>query len=301
MINQDSTILNQMVDTTLQAVVKIDTVILKDTVTHTVNDTIIKTVTNIDTIKQTVTQPADESIQFVAHNTDQTIPFLLILGLFVLGGIIWVSFKVLGDYITPFIKSKYKIKRANLFVYRLQMITWFAFALFCFYQLISSHFIIGLALTVFLSLLGLNFWKDFFAGIYLKFSGNLNINDKISINGSNGKVLKFNARNIQIETENDEVVFIPYRQFLEAEVSKKLNKGEMRSKKITLNLSENNPNNSLKQIEKMVTLCPWVYSHKPVKVTKTQPNTYEVTVYASDDFTFNKIQSYLIEKVNNRY
>ena len=297
MINTDSTILNQVADTTVQTFVKMDTVVVKDTVVHTVNDTITQTITDIDTVKQTITQPAEESIQFVAHNTDQTIPFLLILGLFVLGGIIWLTFKVLGDYITPFIKSKYKIKRANLFVYRLQMITWFAFALFCFYQLVSSHLIIGLALTVFVSLLGLNFWKDFFTGIYLKFSGNLNVNDKISINGLNGKVLKFNARNIQIETDNDEVVFIPYRQFLEAEVSKKLNKGEMRSKKITLTLDENHPNNTLKQIEKIVALCPWVYSHKPVKVTKTKSNTYEVTVYASDDFTFNKIQSYLFDKV----
>ena len=298
MISTDSTILNQMADSTVQTFVKTDTVVVKDTVVHTVNDTITKTVTSIDTIKQTVTQPAEESIQFVAHNTDQTIPFLLILGLFVLGGIIWLIFKVLGDYITPFIKSKYKIKRADLFVYRLQMTTWFAFALFCFYQLVSSHLIIGLALTVFVSLLGLNFWKDFFTGIYLKFSGNLNVNDKISINGLNGKVLKFNTRNIQIETDNDEVVFIPYRQFLEAEVSKKLNKGEMRSKKITLTLDENHPNNTLKQIEKTVALCPWVYSHKPVKVTKIKPNTYEVTVYASDDFTFNKIQSYLFDKVS---
>ncbi len=295
MLNQD-TILNQVTDS-VQTIIKIDTIVVKDTVTHTLNDTIVKTITSIDTIKQTVTQPAEESIQFIAHNTDKTIPFLLILGLLMLGGLIWFTFKVLTDYITPFLKAKYNIKRASLFVYRLKMITWFAFTLFCFYQLISSHLVIGLALVFFIAVIGLNFWKDYLTGTYLKFSGNLNINDLISINNLKGKVLKFNARNILIETESDELMYIPYRQFLDNEVSKKLNKGEMRSKKITLKLEKDNPNNNLKQIEKIVTLCPWVNSHKPVKVTKIDTSTYEITVYASDDFTFNKIQEYLTEKI----
>ncbi len=292
MLNQD-TILNQVADS-VQTIIKIDTVVVKDTITHTVNDTVVKTITSIDTIKQTITQPAEESIQFVANNTNQTIPFLLILGLLLLGGIIWFTFIVLTDYITPFLKAKYKIKRANLFVYRLKITTWLVYVLFSFYQLISSHLIIGLSLVAFMALIGFNFWKDFFTGTLLKFSGNLNINDFISVDGLKGKLLKFNARNILIETDNDELMYIPYRRFLNNEVSKKLNKGEMRSKKITLQLQKEYPTNQLKQI---VMLCPWVNSHKPVKVTKVDATTYEIIVYASDDFTFNKIQEYLFQKI----
>jgi hypothetical protein len=295
MLNQD-TIITQVTNS-FHTIVKIDTVVLKDTVTHTVNDTITKIITNVDTLKQTVIQPVDEGIQFVSQHSGQTIPILLILGLLILGVVIWLTFKILGDYITPFLKSKYNIKRAYLFVYRLQVITWFFFTLFCFYQLISSHLIIGLVLTIFVAVIGFNFWKDFFTGIYLKFSGNLNTNDYISIKGLKGKLLKFNVRNIQVETENDEVMYIPYRQFLENEVSKKLNKGELRSKKIELNLSDDNQNKNLNYIKQIVLLCPWVNSHKPVRVEKINRNTYIVTVYASDDITFNKIQGYLKEKI----
>jgi hypothetical protein len=294
MLNKD-TILTQATDS-FQTIVKVDTIVLKDTITHTVNDTVTKIITNVDTLKQTVLKPVDDGIQFVAQHSEQTIPVLLIIGLLVLGGTIWLTFKILGDYITPFLKSKYNIKRAYLFVYRLQIITWFVYTLFCFYQLVSSSLTIGLVLTIFIAVIGFNFWKDFFAGVYLKFSGNLNTNDYISINRLKGKLLKFNARNIQIETENDEIMYVPYRQFLENEVSKKLNKGELRSKKIVLNLSDDNPNNNLSKIKQIVVLCPWVNSHKPIKVEKNNNNSFEVTVYASDDFTFNKIQTYLKEK-----
>lgn len=295
MPNQD-TILNTLPDS-IETIVKVDTIIVKDTIVHTINDTISKTITTIDTVKQTIIQPAEESIQFVAHNTEQTIPFLLILGLMVLGAIIWVTFKLLSDYITPYLKAKYKIKRANLFVYRLKTITWSVYVLFCFYQLITSHLIIGVALTVFVALVGFNFWKDFFTGIYLKFSGNLNTNDKITINQLNGKVIKFNTRNIQIETVNDEILFIPYRQFLDNAVSKKISKGEMRSKKIILNLPQNYADNTVKHIEKLVFLCPWVYSHKPIKVFQIDDYSFEIVIYASDDFTFNKIREYLRNRV----
>lgn len=295
MLNQD-TILSHLTDS-VQTIIQTDTIVLNDTVMHTVNDTVTKTITNIDTVKQIINQPVGDSIQFLAKHSDQTIPALLILGLLMLGGIIWVTFKILGDYITPFLKSKYKIKRAYLFVYRLQVVTWLIFTLFCFYQIVSSQLIIGLVLTIFIALIGLNFWKDFFTGIYLKFSGNLNINDHISIRRLKGKLLKFNARNIQIETDNDEVLYIPYRQFLMNEVSKKLNKGETRSKKIVLNLREDYPNNKLSTVEQIVVLCPWVNSHKPIKVEKINQNVYEVTVFTSDDFTFNKIQAYLSEKL----
>jgi len=295
MLNQD-TILLQVTDS-VHTIVKTDTVVLNDTVMCTVNDTVKKIITNIDTVKQIIKQPVEDSIQFLAKHSDQTISTLLILGLLVLGGIIWLTFKILGDYITPFLKSKYKIKRAYLFVYRLQVVTWLIFTLFCFYQLVSSQLIIGLVLTIFIALIGLNFWKDFFTGIYLKFSGNLNINDHISIRGLKGKLLKFNSRNIQIETDNDEVLYIPYRQFLKNEVSKKLNKGEARSKKIVLNLREDYPNNKLSTIEQIVILCPWVNSHKTIKVEKINQNIYEVTVFTSDDFTYNKIKEYLKEKI----
>jgi hypothetical protein len=295
MLNQDTTI-QHLKDTVFNVVIDIDTVIVKDTVIHTVNDTVLNTISTIDTVKSRIIQPY-EGVQFTSNQTDQTIPALLILGLFILGGLIWLVFKILADYITPFLKAKYNIKRANLFIYRVKIITWILYIIFSFYQIISSQIYIGLLFTAFIILIGYNFWKDLITGILLKFSGNLNINDKITLKHISGKIQRFNVRNLQIETENDEVMFIPYRSFLEQEVSKKLNKGEMRSKKINLEVSIHHPLNSIKAIEKLLMLCPWVYSHKPTKVYQLTPTTYEVTIHAADDFTFNKIETYLKNKL----
>ncbi|MGV6862456.1 MAG: mechanosensitive ion channel domain-containing protein [Putridiphycobacter sp.] len=286
------TISNSKMDS-ISKVIEVDTVVLKDTIFQTLTDTVTQTVTSIDTVIKEVPQQND-SLQFVSENADRDIPFLLIFGLLFLAGVIFVTFKVLGDYVTPFLKSKYRIKRAFLFVYRLKIITWFLFTLFSFYQIVSSHLWIGISLTIFIILLGINFWKDFFVGIYHKFDGNMNIGDLISVGEVSGKIQKFNTRYIKLEADNDEVILLPYSQLLNQPISKKFGQGEVRSKKLLLSIDQGHPKNNLKNVQQVVYTCPWVYNHKPIKIIQLSDSQYEITVYASDAYTFNKIEQYLM-------
>ena len=255
-----------------------------------------------DTIYETVEKsitPADDGIQFVSHNIDNSIPALLILGLIIIAIVLFVAFKILTDYITPFLKSHYKIKEPDLAVYRFKVIIWSTYTMFSFYQLISSHIIIGIALTVFIGLIGFNFWKDFFTGIYLKLENRIKVDDNISLNNIKGEITKMHTRNFELKTQNDEVYIIPYHKLLQSSVAKRLSKGEERSRTITLIVENNSNYNSIKAIENLLNICPWIYTHKPSIVKKMNNCEFSITIYVPDNFTFQKVEEFLLENIKN--
>jgi hypothetical protein len=281
---------------------KLDSISLDLMIDSTQNAVSIKPTIIYDTIATTVKQsslPVEDSIQFISHNVGNTIPTLLILGLIIIAVILFVSFKILTDYIAPYLKSHYKIKQPYLFVFRAKILAWSLYAIFSFYQLISSDIIIGIAITIFIGVIGLNFWKDFFTGIYIKLENRIKINDYISVNNKKGKIIKMHTRNFELNTQNDEVYFIPYHKLLESSVAKKLNKGEERSRTIELNIDIDSKHNNIKSIESLLSLCPWIYTHKPSFVKKISDTEFSIIIYAADNFSFQKVEEFLQENIKN--
>jgi hypothetical protein len=255
-----------------------------------VRDTIYK-------IVEHTTNKSENAIQFVSHNTQDSIPTYLFLGLGLIAVILFISFKVLKEYIAPLIEAKFKIRKPYLTIYRFKTLIWFLYVVFAFYQLITSHLIIGLSTVGFIALLGINLWKDFFAGIYLKLDGRIFINDNITINGINGKISKLHIRNLELKSDSDETISIPYHHFLNATVAKRLDKGEERSRTITLAVKNNSDYNSIKAIEGILTICPWIYSHKQSLVKRNLSNEttteYAISIYVSDTVTLKKVEEFL--------
>jgi len=285
MPNLDSIATNLIVDSTLNAVShQNQPVVIRDTIYKIVEHTTNKT---------------DDAIQFISHNTEENIPTLLFLGLALIGVLLFVGFKVLTQYIAPLIEAKFKIRKPYLTIYRFKTLIWLLFIVFAFYQLISSHLIIGLSTIGFIILLGFNFWKDFFAGVYLKLDGRIFINDTITLNSISGKISSLHTRNLELKTDSDEIISIPYKHFLNATVSKRVNKGEERSRTVTINVENNSDYNSIKSIEGLLNICPWIYSHKQslVKRNKTtlDKTEYTISIYVSDSFTLKKVEEFLID------
>jgi len=287
MPNIDSIAIPLAVDSTLNTVsITPQSVVIRDTIYKVVEHT---------------TNKSEDAIQFVSQNTDDTIPTYLFLGLALIALVIFVSFKLLTEYIAPLIESKFKIRKPYLTIYRFKTLIWFLFIVFAFYQLISCHIIIGLSTAGFIALLGFNFWKDFFAGVYLKLDGRIFINDNITINGIKGKISRLHIRNLELKSDSDEIISIPYHHFLNTTVAKRLNKGEERSRTIILPVANNSDYNSIKAIEGLLNICPWIYSHKQSLVKRNSSNDttteYAISIYVSDSVTLKKVEEFLDEHI----
>jgi len=273
----DSISTNILIDS-IESVEKVQPIVIYDTIFKTIEKS---------------SKPTEDAIQFVSHNTDNSIPALLILGLIVIGASLFVTFKVLTNYIAPYLKSHYKIKRPYLMLFRVKAVLWSVFTVFSFYQLVSSHILLGVGMTLFVALLGVHFWKDFFAGFYIRFEGRLRINDYVTINHKKGKISHFYTRNLELKNENDEVFIIPYHKLLESSIAKRLNKGEERSRVLTVTIPKQSSYNTVKAIEKLLHNCPWIYSHKPSSVKKISDSEFSISIFAADNFTFEKVEEFL--------
>ncbi len=287
MPNLDTISTRPLVDSTLNSVIKpVEPLVIRDTIYKIIEHTTNKT---------------DDTIQFVSSNTDNSIPTLLIIGLGLIAILLFIGFKVLTQYIAPLIEAKFKIRKPYLTIYRFKTLIWFLYIVFAFYQLISSHLIIGLSTTIFIGLIGINLWKDFFAGIYLKLDGRIFIDDNITINNIKGKISKLHIRNLELKSDSDDIISVPYHLFLTHTVAKRLNKGEERSRTITLSVENKSDYNSIKAIESLLTICPWIYSHKQSFVkrmmTNSETTNYDISIYVSDSFTLKKVEEFLIEHI----
>jgi small-conductance mechanosensitive channel len=220
---------------------------------------------------------------------------LTVIGIIVTAIILIVVFKLVDKYLKPILISTKKVKQPELLVFRIKSFTWLIFAIFCFYQIIIDSLAIGFSMVVFTALIGLFFWKDFFIGLFYKLEGKIKVNDFIEVNQVKGKVIKFNKRNIEISAENESIQFIPYRTLINATIAKKSNKNEIRSKKIIVETTL--PHNVL-DIEKVLLNCPWIYNHRPNAVSKIDDNKFEIRVYGTNNFTYNKIEDFLKENLN---
>jgi hypothetical protein len=231
-------------------------------------------------------------VNSVIENIDaKGIPFLIITGLFITAAILFVLFKMIDKYLSPILESSKAIKKGKLFIFRIKCIVWFLFAVFAFYQIIVANLIIGIVLTLFIVAVGLNFWKDFLVGLFYKIEGKLVIGDYITVSDIKGKIIKFNKRNIEIAAENESILFIPFRQLIDSPISKKSDKGDIRSRKI--NITTTNEGIGVNEIEALLQQCPWIYAHRPNTVTKLEKNQFEVRVFGTNNFTYNKIEAYL--------
>ena len=245
-----------------------------------------------DTIRITVPQ---ESITPIVVNSNYSFPLFMLLGLIGLAAFIFVVFYILQKYISPFLRTIYKFKYAKLYIYRLKIIAWFIYFIYCFYSILNSHLIIGSAITVFILLLGIFYWKDIFTGIYIKFEGKLKIDDDITFDTTNGIIIDFFDRGLQLKTDSDEIILIPYSRLFFTSISKKVDKGELRSRVILFSLPENNSSNSIRKIEDVLSICPWIYAHKPTIVERITETEFSISVFVNDDFSYQKVETFLVD------
>ena len=143
--------------------------------------------------------------------------------------------------------------------------------------------------------MGLFYWKDLFTGIYIKFEGKLKVEDEISFDNTNGVIIEFFDRGLQLKTDSDEIILIPYSKLFFTSIFKKVDKGELRSRIILFSLPENNSSNSIKKIEEVLSICPWIYAHKPTRVERVSETEFSISVFVNDDFSYQKVETFLVD------
>lgn len=212
--------------------------------------------------------------------------------------LIFGFFFIFKKYIAPFLGSRRAVKKASILSYRLEVLVWGLYTVFGLYQLLTDSFYITASILILVILAGRNFWRDLFAGIAFKIENKFEINDPVKFSEYVGVLEKISIRNIQIKTENEELVLVPFRKLTNSLFIKRQAKGKLHSAKLSLKIGDKNPDDLLVQINNWIYQCPWAVVNDKVSAKIVSEKEILVTVYAIDILSINKTEAYLKKRLN---
>ena len=131
----------------------------------------------------------------------------------------------------PFIikKQEYKKTFAKYFTLA-EVFIWILYTIFVIQQLSDSNQLYSFGLFILLMVAG--FWmlwyyiKNYISGGVFKLNAKFELNDTVQINEFQGKIVGLGNHRLELESENGEIIYIPYSQLSDT-VIVKLHPGEM--------------------------------------------------------------------------
>ena len=225
-----------------------------------------------------------------------SIQTLILLG--VIAALIIGFFYIFKKYVGPFLGSRKAIKKASVLVYRLEALAWTLFSLFGIYRLLSDSLYITLVLLAVVMLAGRNFWRDLFSGVAFRLENKFEVGDPVRFEEHNGILDKVSPRNIQIKTDSEELVLIPFRKLSNAVFVKRQAKGKLHSSKISIQLGDKKAEEIVVKITDWMYECPWAINNEKVNAKIVSDEEISVTVYAVDILSISKIEDYLKKRLN---
>lgn len=222
----------------------------------------------------------------------RTVILLLIMSIILLG-----LFYILRKYVLPYLGSRKAVKKARKLTYRIEVLVWLMFISFGLYQLLSDSLYITSVLLLVTILAGRNFWRDLIAGVIFRIENKFKKGDPVTFEQYNGVIDAINKRSIQIKTDKEELVLIPFRKVSNAIFVKRQAKGKLHSAQLSLPLGAKSMDEVLPQVHEWIYQCPWAISNENVKVKTIGPGLIQVSVYAVDKASIDKTEEYLLAKL----
>ena len=221
-----------------------------------------------------------------------TMIFILIIAAILMG-----FFFLMKKYIVPYIGSRRDKKRAKLYLYRIEVVSWIAFTLFSIYQLMVDSIYITSALLIVIILAGINFWRDLFAGIAFRLENKFELRDPVKYENYSGTLDNISKRNISIKTDKEELVTIPFRKLTSAIFIKRQAKEKLHSTQLTLHLGTQSAEEVLPKIDQWIFECPWTIDNENANTKVIGGGLIQLTVYAVDNDSIRKTEEFLQQRI----
>mgnify|MGYP000707651469 FL=1 len=211
--------------------------------------------------------------------------------------VIFGFFYLLKKYMLPLLDSSKAIKKAKLLAFRIEVVVWLLFALIAITQLFTASIWITAGLLAVIGLVGLNFWRDFFPGLLLRVSNKFKINDLVRFDEHSGKLEKLGVTSVHIKTDEEELIYIPYRKISDNIFVKRQAKGKLMSSKIILQIGSKDPDMIVDSVSEWIHQCPWAIPQATNNASIHPGGLLHVTVYAIDSVSLGKVERFIQEKV----
>ncbi len=217
--------------------------------------------------------------------------------------IIFILFRLLNRFL-PFIPVRKKIRKVLVnYLPVIEMAVWFVYVIWAIQYLWQSNRLFALELSVILSLFVLVVsWfslRDFIAGAVFKASGRFVKNEMVQTGEFSGRISGFESRNLILETEKGETVYIPYSKILGNIIVKSHPSENVLSHTFRLEIAGVSISPELmERIKVAIITSPWSSLKRepkirPVDSEDKSVSIVEITVYAISSEHFVQLENYI--------
>lgn len=207
-----------------------------------------------------------------------TLPIKQFIIYLLIGGLLHFIFHLLSVYLIPVLSKRES--RLVLLWQRLQIVVWVVFFILFFSSVLRANPVLTLSISFFVFLTGWSYWTQLFAGVIIKFSNTLKVEDSIATDSVSGNIRKIYYTHTEIINKKGELISIPNTK-LNRQVIKHVNDAK------TLNpfIYKLKPKASVTydKLYQKVLNCPYFTANKEVKLDKKNKNTYMINAMLLDE------------------
>lgn len=225
------------------------------------------------------------------NTTDINIYYLL---LFVaLGGILFVGFYILNNYILPLIGDRKRI--ANKWM-KIQLLVWIAFSLILFIELLRVNAVITLSIALVAFMAGSSFWKNIFSGVIIQLSGQIQLGEMIAIDDHTGTVEHLGVAQSVIVNHDGEKINLPNSQLRSSALRHVRKKSNIELYSFTVHGGANETVDSLYQL---ALNCPYISANQTIDIKRVAGQEFYVKTSIIDSAFIDQIEIYFKKVCGN--
>ena len=229
-----------------------------------------------------------------------------IIGFALIALLIFFILRLLEKALPFILKQPDKKKAFSRYFTIAQILVWIIYFIFVIQQLSDSNHLYSFGLFIMLMLaifwLLWNYLKEYISGGVFKMNHSFEINDTVQINEFQGKIVGLGNQSLELESENGEIIYIPYTH-LSKSVIVKLHPGEMiLSHSFTISVENNGkPLEKQEELKYEILSLPWASLKKSPLIKLIHEDqkhlVFELVVFTLEKEFFYKIE----ESVRKKY
>jgi hypothetical protein len=228
-----------------------------------------------------------------------------IIGFAAIALVLFLTLKTIARLVPYVIKQPELKKSFDKYFSLFELFVWLLYTILVIQQLSDSNQLYSFGLFLLLMLAG--FWmlwyyiKNYIGGGIFKLNGTFEINDTVQINEFQGKIIGMGNHRLELESENGEIIYIPYSQLSDA-IIVKLHPGEMILSHSFTIATTNNKSSSAKieEINFAILSLPYASLKKApqIKLIHEDQTTmvFELVVYTLEKEFFFKMEQQIRNK-----
>ncbi|MEZ4883813.1 MAG: mechanosensitive ion channel [Chitinophagales bacterium] len=193
------------------------------------------------------------------------IPLSMLMLIVVIGILIFLAFNLYKKLMLPTLLKRDDAAQKKLD--RVELLVWGGFFEVVIYYCLKTSLLVTSVWLFLILVVFFDFWRNFFAGIVLRFGGHFQLGDSITFNGYSGRVTHFGNSTLKMVTAEGEEILSPYRLVnKEVKIAQK-NKPKTVFKTLKIEDLSENASDLQQVISNVVYANPWIVVSQPVEIT----------------------------------